>query len=490
MAAAPSPGPAWSRAAAGDRGAPRSRQTQRSASEPAGPTVAADDAPTSCLGDNGTASLPWALSTATCSAQVRRPASRPSCPSFPASSQPQRPTLRCRQICAGTTSSCSNFPDGSVHFRPFPLEKISPAPGNRIPKENRHDDEQRPSRERSQRRRGGRQGVRARLPGAATVQWLTAAWTDTGRATAAAAELAAIAGAAILLAYTGTIIAFAAASGAALLAVRAAGLAWKARQQLEQPKNGTGRSFPDTETTTPRAEEEKSNSRNPPATGDDLSATAGKGAQGRQTAATTPNGTIGQTARTGTRRVDHDDMEAVTPWTPRTSGGRPRCIHEEAPPRTNRAEPCGLLAFPKTMRLRRKASACARHQQDCVKRTTVMNNGAGRMRQGVSVLGILIAAATAITCGDDGGPTSPTPPTPQVPQVAGIYRGPATITSSIVGSVMGYSEMEVAQAGSQVTITGWMTIGTDTVPLPAATGTINETGFFSLDAGGTNIVFG
>ena len=109
-----------------------SRQTQRPASEPAGPTVAADDAPTSCLGDNGTASLPWALSTATGSAQVRRPASRPSCPSFPASSQPQRPTLRCRQICAGTTSSCSNFPDGSVHFRPFPLEKISPAPGNRI----------------------------------------------------------------------------------------------------------------------------------------------------------------------------------------------------------------------------------------------------------------------------------------------------------------------------------------------------------------------
>ena len=87
--------------------------------------------------------------------------------------------------------------------------------------------------------------MRPRLPGAATVQWLTAAWTDTGRATAAAAELAAIAGAAILLAYTGTIIAFAAASGAALLAVRAAGLAWKARQQLEQPKNGTGRSFPD-----------------------------------------------------------------------------------------------------------------------------------------------------------------------------------------------------------------------------------------------------
>ena len=77
-----------------------------------------------------------------------------------------------------------------------------------------------------------------RLPGAATAQWLIAAWTDSGRAAAAAAELAAIAGAALLLAYTGTIIAFAAASGAAVLAVRAAGLAWKARQQLEQPEDG------------------------------------------------------------------------------------------------------------------------------------------------------------------------------------------------------------------------------------------------------------
>ena len=76
------------------------------------------------------------------------------------------------------------------------------------------------------------------------MQWLTAAWTDTGRATAAAAELAAIAGAALLLAYAGTIIALAAAGGAAALAVRAASLAWRARQQLEQPENGTGRSFP------------------------------------------------------------------------------------------------------------------------------------------------------------------------------------------------------------------------------------------------------
>ena len=87
--------------------------------------------------------------------------------------------------------------------------------------------------------------MRARLPGAATVEWLTAAWTDTGRATAAAAELAAIAAIALLLAYAGTIIALASAGGAAALAVRAAGLAWRARQQLEQPEDGTDQSFPD-----------------------------------------------------------------------------------------------------------------------------------------------------------------------------------------------------------------------------------------------------
>lgn len=87
--------------------------------------------------------------------------------------------------------------------------------------------------------------MRARLPGAATVEWLTAAWTDTGRATAAAAELAAIAAVTLLLAYAGTIIALTSAGGAAALAVRAAGLAWRTRQQLGQPENGTSRSFPD-----------------------------------------------------------------------------------------------------------------------------------------------------------------------------------------------------------------------------------------------------
>ena len=108
-----------------------------------------------------------------------------------------------------------------------------------------NDDGQKPSRERSRRRRGGRRGVRARLPGAATVQWLIAAWTDSGRAAAAAAELAAIAGAVLLLTYAGTIIALTGAGGAALFAVRAAVLSRRPREPLEDPGTANSGSLRD-----------------------------------------------------------------------------------------------------------------------------------------------------------------------------------------------------------------------------------------------------
>ena len=55
----------------------RSRQTQRPASEPPGPTVAADDAPTSCLGDKGTASLPMGALNSDMLCAPRAPRSRP-----------------------------------------------------------------------------------------------------------------------------------------------------------------------------------------------------------------------------------------------------------------------------------------------------------------------------------------------------------------------------------------------------------------------------
>ena len=133
MAAAPSPGPAWFSRRRGGPGcaAEPPDPALREANQPDRPSLPMTrrQAALATMGlrvCHGRSQQRHALH------RVRRPASRPSCPSFPASSQPQRPTLRCRQICAGTTSSCSNFPDGSVHFRPFPLEKISPAPGNRI----------------------------------------------------------------------------------------------------------------------------------------------------------------------------------------------------------------------------------------------------------------------------------------------------------------------------------------------------------------------
>ena len=109
------------------------------------------------------------------------------------------------------------------------------------------------------------------------------------------------------------------------------------------------------------------------------------------------------------------------------------------------------------------------------------------MRRAVSVLRVVIVVGLTMACGDDGRPVVPTSPTPQIPQVAGTYRGPVTISSSTLGSVTGYAEMQVVQAGSQVTLTGSQTIAGDTVQLAALTGSINTTGFFTVSAGGSHI---
>ena len=45
--------------------------------------------------------------------------------------------------------------------------------------------------------------------------------------------------------------------------------------------------------------------------------------------------------------------------------------------------------------------------------------------------------------------------------------------------------MEVAQAGDQLTITGSITLGGQTIQIPAVTGTLNATGFFTIAAGST-----
>ena len=61
------------------------------------------------------------------------------------------------------------------------------------------------------------------------------------------------------------------------------------------------------------------------------------------------------------------------------------------------------------------------------------------------------------------------------------------MSGAAFSSLTGYAEMDVVQAGSQITITGWMTFGRDTVPLGAATGTINTTGFFTPNPGKSSL---
>ena len=96
---------------------------------------------------------------------------------------------------------------------------------------------------------------------------------------------------------------------------------------------------------------------------------------------------------------------------------------------------------------------------------------------------VATVAVVLAGCGGDGG--SPVEPAPRYPQVAGTYTGPATITSHSTGLVVtGSGRAVVVQSGNQVTVNGSLTFdGVETV-LPAVTGTINETGFFTLTATG------
>ena len=73
---------------------------------------------------------------------------------------------------------------------------------------------------------------------------------------------------------------------------------------------------------------------------------------------------------------------------------------------------------------------------------------------------------------------------PSFPDVAGTYTGTVTLSLTGGGSVDGSMSMVVAQSDEQLTITGSITFLGETTQLPAVTGTINETGFFTATAGG------
>lgn len=98
------------------------------------------------------------------------------------------------------------------------------------------------------------------------------------------------------------------------------------------------------------------------------------------------------------------------------------------------------------------------------------------------VVVIVVLCSALVACGKET-PTSPS--TPQIPQVAGTYNGQLTLTALATGErFIGSAQMVVRQAGSQLTVSGSMTILGLTTQLSAVTGTINATGFFTLTGGG------
>ena len=96
---------------------------------------------------------------------------------------------------------------------------------------------------------------------------------------------------------------------------------------------------------------------------------------------------------------------------------------------------------------------------------------------------ILVTFVLATGCGDSGNPVGPSPTS--IPNVAGTYSGSVTATiTSPLDSETGSMRMSVVQVGSQLTITGEITFPGETFQLPALTGTINATGFFTATGGG------
>ena len=90
------------------------------------------------------------------------------------------------------------------------------------------------------------------------------------------------------------------------------------------------------------------------------------------------------------------------------------------------------------------------------------------------VVTLVFTALLTSACGE-----SATAPSSQIPQVAGTYTGSIALSSAGRTLGSGTARMTVVQAGSELTITGSVTISGATVQIRAVTGTINRTGFFT-----------
>lgn len=109
----------------------------------------------------------------------------------------------------------------------------------------------------------------------------------------------------------------------------------------------------------------------------------------------------------------------------------------------------------------------------------------------LTVLALALAVIVAAGCdGNNTNPAGPTvapppPATPRYPAVAGTCRGDVTAAAGGQTVHAGVMTATVTQAGSSVTITGsYTTPNGQRVGLPATTGVINTTGFFTQTGGG------
>lgn len=81
-------------------------------------------------------------------------------------------------------------------------------------------------------------------------------------------------------------------------------------------------------------------------------------------------------------------------------------------------------------------------------------------------------------------PTSPSAAA-RIPNVAGTYTGSLTFSILSTGDSLPIrGRITATQAGSQVTLTGSLTLSGQTLELPAVTGTVSATGFFTATGGG------
>ncbi len=84
------------------------------------------------------------------------------------------------------------------------------------------------------------------------------------------------------------------------------------------------------------------------------------------------------------------------------------------------------------------------------------------------------------------GCDSVTSPSAQIPNVAGAYSGPVAWAIGGAPAPPLFLYMNVAQVGSQLTITGTMVVEGKNVPLTAMTGNVNASGYFSPTSGGAS----